>query len=53
MPEITTFSCNITVFTIFGPILYTVQEALQRDETRFLTIQSSIDVTGIRNERWQ
>jgi len=29
------------------------QEASQCDETRFSTIQPSIDVTGIRNERWQ
>jgi len=29
------------------------QEARQCDETRFSTIQPSIDVTGIRNERWQ
>jgi len=29
------------------------QEAPQCDETRFSTIQPSIDVTGIRNERWQ
>jgi len=31
----------------------TKQEAPQCDETRFSTIQPSIDVTGIRNERWQ
>jgi len=30
-----------------------IQEALQCDKTRFSTIQPSIDVTGIRNERWQ
>jgi len=29
------------------------QETPQCDETRFSTIQPSIDVTGIRNERWQ
>jgi len=29
------------------------QEAPQCDETRFSTIQPSIDVTGIRNARWQ
>ena len=29
------------------------QVAPQCDETRFLTIQASIDVTEIRNERWQ
>jgi len=29
------------------------QETPQCDETRFLTIQPSIYVTGIRNERWQ
>jgi len=29
------------------------QETPQCDETRFKTIQPSIDVTGIRNERWQ
>jgi len=29
------------------------QEAPQCDETRFSTIQPSIDVTGIRNKRWQ
>jgi len=30
-----------------------IQETPQCDETRFSTIQPSIDVTGIRNERWQ
>jgi len=29
------------------------QEAAQCDKTRFSMIQPSIDVTGIRNERWQ
>jgi len=29
------------------------QETPQCDETRFSTIQPSIYVTGIRNERWQ
>jgi len=29
------------------------QEAPQWDEARFSTIQLSLDVTGIRNERWQ
>jgi len=29
------------------------QETPQCDETRFSTIQPSIDMTGIRNERWQ
>jgi len=30
----------------------TEQETPQCDETRFSTIQPSIYVTGIRNERW-
>jgi len=30
-----------------------LQETPQCDETRFSTIQPSIDMTGIRNERWQ
>jgi len=29
------------------------QETLQCDETRFSTIQPSIDMTGKGNERWQ
>jgi len=29
------------------------QETPQCDETRFSTLQPSIDMTGIRNERWQ
>jgi len=29
------------------------QEMPQCDETRFSTLQPSIDMTGIRNERWQ
>jgi len=38
------FSLNIKKFE---------QEASLCDETRFSTIQPSIDVTGIRNKRWQ
>jgi len=34
-------------------IALNLQEAPQCDETRFSTIQPSIDVTGIRNERLQ
>jgi len=30
-----------------------IQETPQCDETRFSTLQPSIDMTGIRNERWQ
>jgi len=29
------------------------QEAPQCDETKFSTIQPSIDLTGIKSERWQ
>jgi len=29
------------------------QETPQCDETRFSTLQPSIDMPGIRNERWQ
>ena len=29
------------------------QETPQCDETRFSTLQPSIDMTGIRNEGWQ
>jgi len=29
------------------------QKAPQCDNPGFLTIQPSIDVTGVRNERWQ
>ena len=29
------------------------QETPQCDETRFSTLQPSIDMTGIKNERWQ
>jgi len=29
------------------------QETPQCDKTRFSTLQPSIDMTGIRNERWQ
>jgi len=29
------------------------QETPQSDKTRFSTIQPSIDMTGIRHERWQ
>ena len=32
---------------------YIKQETSQCDDTRFSTIQPSIYVTGIRNERWQ
>ena len=32
---------------------YLWQETPQCDETRFSTIQPRIDMTGIRNERWQ
>ena len=43
LPNIVVYACkNITE-----------QETPQCDETRFSTIQPSIDVTGIRNERWQ
>jgi len=34
-------------------LLYREQETPECDETWFSTIQPSIDVTGIRNERWQ
>jgi len=30
-----------------------IQETPQCDETRFSTLQPSIDMTGIKNERWQ
>ena len=30
-----------------------IQETPQCDETRFSTLQPSIDMTGIRNERFQ
>ena len=35
------------------PIKENIQETPQCDETRFSTLQPSIDMTGIRNERWQ
>ena len=41
---------------IFEIIFYNTkikQETPQCDETRFSTLQPSIDMTGIRNERWQ
>jgi len=37
----------------WGGYLTFKQEAPQCEETRFSTIQPSINVTGIRNERWQ
>ena len=36
------------------PLINTEQEKPQCDETRFFkTIQPSVDMTGIRNEKWQ
>jgi len=34
-------------------LMHDLTKTPQCDETRFLTIQPSIDITGIRNERWQ
>ena len=33
--------------------VYPIQETPPCDETRFSMLQPSIDMTGIRNERWQ
>jgi len=38
---------------VFGQYLIHIQETPQCDETRFSTLQPSINMTGIRNERWQ
>jgi len=41
--------------SIKAPVLQNIlkQETPQCDETRFSTIQPSVDMTGIRNETWQ
>ena len=41
------------IFLTFNFKKYKEQETPQCDETRFSTLQPSIDMTGIRNERWQ
>jgi len=44
---------NIEMRWDYPIIIHKLQEAPPCEETRFSTIQPSIDVTGIRNERWQ
>jgi len=52
--ELTFFSLHFTKIRLTHHLaVESKQEEPQCDETRFSTIQPSIDVTGIRNERWQ